>query len=114
MIQLYSILAICILAPLVASWLSVDIYRAFSIEVGSALGIIGFSTILIAFLISGRTRWLSNLINIDQAMRAHRTVGIAALSGPEQLGVSLSISRACFIAERLKLIVVAVDKRAVS
>ena len=79
MIQLYSILAACILAPLVASWLSVDIYRAFSIEVGSALGIIGFSTILIAFLISGRTRWISNLIKIDQAMRAHRIVGIIAL-----------------------------------
>ncbi len=79
MINMYSLLILLALVPLGASWLSVDVYRLPFSEVGSALGIIGFSTMLIAFLISGRTRWISNWINIDQSMRAHRALGITAL-----------------------------------
>jgi predicted ferric reductase len=79
MIIIYGILIALTLAPLGASWLSVDVYRPSLVELGSTFGIIGFSTMLIAFLISGRTRWISNWVHIDQSMRAHRVLGISAL-----------------------------------
>lgn len=79
MIRIRSILILLALAPLGVSWLSVDVYRPSLIELGSALGIIGFSTLLIAFVVSGRTRWITKIINIDDSMRVHRVLGITAL-----------------------------------
>ena len=80
MIRIRSILILLALAPLGVSWLSVDVYRPLLIELGSALGIIGFSTLLIAFVVSGRTRWITKIINIDDSMRVHRALGVTALA----------------------------------
>ena len=45
----------------------------------SALGIVAFAALLVDFLFSGRTRWISNRIGVQRTMRIHRTVVYAII-----------------------------------
>ena len=45
----------------------------------SALGIVAFAALLVDFLFSGRTRWISNRIGVQRTMRIHRRVVYAII-----------------------------------
>ena len=72
MTVIYSFICLLVLFPLGLSWMSVETYRDIWTEIGTALGVIGFSALLTVFLLSGRVRWLSQSLNIDLTMRWHR------------------------------------------
>ena len=76
---IFSFICLLVLAPLGLSWMSVETYRDIWTEIGTALGVIGFSALLTLFLLSGRVRWLSQSLNIDLTMRWHRWLGFLVL-----------------------------------
>ncbi|MBL6825196.1 MAG: ferric reductase-like transmembrane domain-containing protein, partial [Litoricola sp.] len=76
---IFSFICLLVLAPLGLSWMSVETYRDIWTEIGTALGMIGFSALLTLFLLSGRVRWLSQSLNIDLTMRWHRWLGFLVL-----------------------------------
>ena len=79
MIIISGLVCLLVMAPLGLSWMSVESYRTVSTEIGTALGVIGFSALLTLFLLSGRVRWLSQYLNIDLTMRWHRWLGFLVL-----------------------------------
>lgn len=46
----------------------------------SSLGLVAFAALLVDFLFSGRTRWISDRIGIRRTMRIHRWVAYAVIS----------------------------------
>lgn len=48
--------------------------------VASALGIVAFTALLVDFLFSGRTRWISGRIGVRRTMRIHRWVAYAIIA----------------------------------
>ena len=47
----------------------------------SALGMVAFAALLVDFLFSGRTHWISNRIGIRRTMRIHRRIAYAVICG---------------------------------
>ena len=79
MLITFGLICLLVLTPLGLSWMSVETYRGIWTEIGTALGVIGFSALLTVFLLSGRVRWLSQSLNIDLMMRWHRWLGFLVL-----------------------------------
>ncbi len=73
------IYVLLILAPLGFSWSLGWPPRSFHQELASGLGMIGFSIILVEFLLSGRFRFISSGVGMDVTMRMHQLMARAAL-----------------------------------
>ena len=56
--------------------------RPFQDELASAIAMVGFSMLLVEFVLSGRFRWVSGRIGIDVTMRFHQLIarGLAVFS----------------------------------
>lgn len=62
--------------PLVLAYLQNKPLREFPNEFASAFGLIGFTWMLMSFLLSGRFRIISGKIGIDKTMRLHQVMAI--------------------------------------
>jgi predicted ferric reductase len=66
--------------PLVVSWGVGGPPRPFAHELGSGLGILAFSMILMEFVLSGRFRSISSGVGMDVTMRVHQIMARTALA----------------------------------
>jgi len=62
--------------PLLLAYLQHKPFREFPNEFASAFGLIGFTWMLMSFLLSGRFRTISGKIGIDKTMRMHQLMAI--------------------------------------
>ena len=70
-----------IFAPLGFAFLHGPVHAQATIDtVASSLGMVAFAALLVDFLFSGRTRWISDRIGVRSTMRMHRWVAYAIIS----------------------------------
>ena len=71
---------LAVLAPLIVSWVFGGAPRPFRHELASGLGMLGFSMILVEFILSGRFKSISSGIGMDLTMRFHQMMARTAMA----------------------------------
>lgn len=69
----FAYVAIALMPLAIATWQGLP-PRPFRDELSSALAMLGFSMLLVEFVLSGRFRWVSGRIGIDITMRFHQLI----------------------------------------
>ncbi len=70
-----------ILAPLGFAFLHGPVHAQTSVDVlASSLGMLAFAALLVDFLFSGRTRWISDRVGVRRTLRIHRWVAYAIIA----------------------------------
>jgi predicted ferric reductase len=65
-------------APLLFAYAGPAPAREFWLEVGVALGFVGFGILLLQFLLTGRQGWVAASFGLDSMLQFHRTMGLVA------------------------------------
>jgi len=65
-------------APLALAYRGPSPAREFWVEVGVALGFVGFGILLLQFLLTGRHQWVATSFGLDSMLQFHRTMGLVA------------------------------------
>lgn len=71
-----------ILAPLGFAFVSQPVAPRAPVDfIASTLGMVAFAALMVEFLFSGRTRWISSRIGVRRTLRIHRWAAYAIISG---------------------------------